>query len=229
MEISNEFELRLPPDEALDLLLDLERVTPCLPGAQLGDSREDGGRELIMTVKLGPMKFAYEGWVSITETDRAERRAVLTGNAAEKRGQGDATAKIEMHVTGEGERSTVAAVADVQLTGKAAQNGRGIVEDVSARLIAQMAQTLDERYGREPGSAPAADAPVADAGPPADAPPGAGGAGLAADAPPAAAAPVAATPPAPAAQHAPAAPVKGGRLLLSVLWRRFLGLFRRST
>ncbi|MEA2331907.1 MAG: uncharacterized protein QOH58_2045 [Thermoleophilaceae bacterium] len=222
MQIANEFELRLPPDEALELLLDLERVTPCLPGGELGAVREDGGRDVTMTVRLGPMRFVYEGWVQITETDRDARRAVLTGNAAERKGQGDASANIEMQVSGEGERSKVSAVADVQLTGRAAQNGRGIVQDVSARLIAQLAQSLDERYGREPGSAP--DAEPAAAAQPA---PGDGSPATPAAATPAAATPAAATPPPP--PPAPAAPLKGGRLLFAVLWQRIRGLFRRSS
>lgn len=153
MEIVNEFELRLAPDDALELLLDLERVTSCLPGAELGELHDDGECALTMSVRLGPMRFLYDGSIRVTETDRTQRRAVLVGRARERRNQGDAKATITMEVAQDGEYSAVRAVADVQLTGRAAQNGRGIVQDVSRRLIAQFAQTLDQRYGGQ------ADAP----------------------------------------------------------------------
>ena len=102
MQITNQFTIGLPPEDAYRLLLDLEQVTPCLPGAELGGPKDDGGRAVKVTVKLGPMRFVYEGSVQIAEQDDAARRAVLVGQARESRGQGSAQATIAMTVSGDG-------------------------------------------------------------------------------------------------------------------------------
>ena len=146
MQITNEFSIGLPPDRAYALLLDLEQVTPCMPGAELGEAREDGSHAVKVTVKLGPMRFVYDGSVAIAETDDAARRAVMVGSARESRGQGSAKATIAMTVSGDGDGSTVTAVADVELTGRAAQMGRGVVEDVAKKMIADMAACLGRRF-----------------------------------------------------------------------------------
>lgn len=192
MQITNDFELALAPDAAYALLLDLERVVPCMPGAELGDTRDDGTRDVKVNVRIGPIKMSYKGNVEIAERDDDARRAVLRGNAKETAGQGSASADIAMTVTPNGAGSTVATVADVQLTGRAAQTGRGIVDDVARRMVAEMANCLDARYSRGTADASAAGDVTAPAGPPA----------------------------------APK-PIRGGRLILSVLWERLRRLFRR--
>lgn len=165
MQITNEFSIGLPPEQAYALLLDLEQVTPCLPGAELREEREGGARAVTVTVKLGPMRFVYDGTVQITEQDDAARRAVMVGTARETRGQGSARAAISMTVSGDGAPSTVSAVADVELTGRAAQMGRGVVEDVAKKMIADMAACLEQRFARpetrEPGEPAAAQPPAA--------------------------------------------------------------------
>ena len=165
MQITNEFSIALSPDKAYALLLDLEQVTPCMPGAELGEAREDGSYAVKVTVKLGPMRFVYEGSVQIAEQDPAVRRAVLIGQARETRGQGSAKATIAMAVSGGGAPSQVSAVADVELTGRAAQMGRGVVEDVAKKMIADMAACLERRFAapetryEEASPPPAAPAP----------------------------------------------------------------------
>lgn len=167
MEISTGFDLPLPPAQAYALLLDLEQVAPCLPGAALGAEREDGTREVTVTVRLGPMKFVYGGTVQIGERDDAALRAVLLGTAEENRGMGSARATISMSVAPDGERSShVESQAVFELTGRAAQTGRGIVEDVARRMVEQMAACLAERAQAAGPAAPAGAAP-----PPAEAPP----------------------------------------------------------
>ncbi|MGH2948679.1 MAG: SRPBCC family protein, partial [Solirubrobacteraceae bacterium] len=157
MEIASDFELRMPPGEAYALLLDLERVAPCMPGATLGEEKPDGSRELTVTVRLGPMKFVYGGTVRISERDDAARRAVLVGAARETRGQGNANATITMTVSEAGDAvSRVDSVAVVELTGRAAQTGRGIVEDVSRRMVGEMAECLAAKTA-EPAPAAAPD------------------------------------------------------------------------
>jgi len=157
MQITNEFSIGLPPDRAYALLLDLEQVTPCMPGAELGEAREDGSHTVKVTVKLGPMRFVYDGSVAITEKDDAARRAVMVGQARESRGQGSAKATIAMTVAADGAASNVSAVADVELTGRAAQMGRGVVEDVAKKMMADMARCLELRFAQP--ETPAAPAP----------------------------------------------------------------------
>jgi carbon monoxide dehydrogenase subunit G len=162
MEITNDFELALPPEEAYALLLDLERVVPCMPGAELGEPRGDGSRDVTVNVRVGPIKLSYQGSVTITERDDTLRRAVLRGEARELRGQGTASADIAMTVTASGDSgSTVATVADVQLTGRAAQTARGMVKDVAARMIDDMAGCLDSRFSRVTSDGEDAAAPSA--------------------------------------------------------------------
>jgi len=154
MQIQNDFALALPPQQAYALLLDLDRVAPCMPGARLGGPVGDGARAVEVTVKLGPMKFVYDGTVRIAERDDAARSALLIGAAREKRGQGNAEARIRMTVSaGESGGSRIASVADVDLTGRAAQTGRGIVEDVARRMIGQMAACLEADVCADPAIA----------------------------------------------------------------------------
>jgi carbon monoxide dehydrogenase subunit G len=165
MEIATDFELPLAADDAYRMLLDLEQVAPCMPGASLGDEREDQSRELTVTVRLGPMKFVYGGTVRISERHDKERRAVLVGAADEQRGQGSASATITMTVSDNGSgASRVDSLAVLDLTGRAAQTGRGIVEDVSRRMVRDMASCLAAK------AAPAEPEPTEGGAPPAPAP-----------------------------------------------------------
>ncbi len=148
MEIKNEFTLDLPPDTAYNLLLDLEKVAPCVPGAELGAKREDGSHGIKLVVKLGPMRFVYDGTVQIAERDNAARRAVIVGQARETSGQGTAKATISMTVSADGAASKVSAVAEVGLTGRAAQMGRGMVDDVAKKMIVDMAASLKTRFAQ---------------------------------------------------------------------------------
>jgi uncharacterized protein len=160
VRIDSEFAMGAAPEAAYPLLLDLERVAPCMPGAELGQEREDGSREVRVTVRLGPMRFTYDGTVRVAERDDDARRAVLQGAAKETRGQGGARATIAMTVAPDGSGSAVATVADVELSGRAAQMGRGVVEDVARRMIADMVACLESRFG---ASAPPSDgAPATD-------------------------------------------------------------------
>ncbi len=228
MEIANDFTIGLPPERAFELLVDLDRVAPCMPGAELGDELPDGSRAVKVHVKLGPMKFVYDGTVRVAEQDKAAQRAVLVGTAKEARGQGDASATITMQVSGrEGGGSAVATNAQVDLTGRAAQMGHGVVQAVSKQLMGQMTRALEERFAQ-----PAASEPAAPAAPPAAGP----GRGASAPANGVAAEPARPTPPTtgtasrpgapPAAQAAP--PVKAGALMLAVVRDWLRRVFRRT-
>jgi carbon monoxide dehydrogenase subunit G len=142
MEIRNSFELAVPPERAYPLLLDLEQVVPCMPGATLGDEREGGARGLAVAVKLGPMRFNYDGEVRIEERDDGARTAVLAGSARETRGQGAAEARVTMSVAPSGGGSEVTSVADLRLSGRAAQMGHGMVQTVAEQLIGDMSRCI---------------------------------------------------------------------------------------
>jgi uncharacterized protein len=227
MDIDNDFTISLAPERAFELLVDLDRVVPCMPGAELaGDEQPDGSRAIKVHVKLGPMKFTYDGTVRIAERDEAAQRAVLVGTAKEARGQGDANATITMQVTpGDGGGSHVATHAQVDLSGRAAQMGHGVVQAVSRQLMGQMTRTLEQRFAQpaEPTAAngsegvvmPLKTAPKATRPAPADA-------RRSTPKPAAGARPGA--PPAPAAGP----PVKAGALMLAVVREWFRRVFRRT-
>jgi carbon monoxide dehydrogenase subunit G len=172
MRIDTDFAISRPPGETYALLLDLERVAPCFPGAELGGERDDGARDVRVTVRLGPMKLAYDGDVRIAERDPAVLRAVMVGNAREVRGAGAASARIAMRVEPDGEGSRVIAEADVDLSGRAAQMGKGIIEDVARRLVVEMAGRLEATLAAQ---APAGSGPAVSAPPPLAAAPLEGG------------------------------------------------------
>lgn len=158
MELRNEFSLPADAGEAYRFLLDLERVAPCLPGAEIDRESGDGSYPASITVKLGPIRLRYEGTLRIAERDDDERRAVLAGQAREARGQGSVKARMTMSVSAADEGSTakVDVLTDVQLSGRAAQMGRGLVEDVARRLVSDMASCLEARFATPaPGEAAA--------------------------------------------------------------------------
>jgi len=148
VQIDQEFGLSLPPDDAYQLLLEIDKIAPCMPGAALHDELPGGERGVTVTVKLGAMRFVYDGTIKIADRDDGSRKAVLEASAREKRGGGTAQATVTMSVSEDaGTAAIVKSVAQVQLTGRAAQNGRGIVEAVARRMVSEMARCLDERYG----------------------------------------------------------------------------------
>jgi uncharacterized protein len=154
VKLHNEFTVPVPVEQAWEVLLDLERVAPCLPGAALHGSDGSDYRGQ-MTIKLGPVRSRYEGTVRIEQADPEARRAVMRAQARDDRGGGTAAATIstEMHAVGEGTRVSVET--DIQISGPAAQFGRGVMQDVSSKLIGRFADCLAEEMVGEAGMAPA--------------------------------------------------------------------------
>jgi uncharacterized protein len=161
MKIETGFDIARSPADAYAVLLDLERVTPCFPGAELLGHAADDAREVRVTVRLGPMRLTYEGQVRIADRDDEALGAVLAGSAREVRGGGSADARIAMRVEEASGGARVSATADVDLTGRAAQMGRGVVEDVATRLVGEMAACLEARLGPEATADGAAPPPPA--------------------------------------------------------------------
>lgn len=143
MKLENEFTVDAPVDEAWNVMLDLERVTPCLPGAQLTEQEGDEYKGK-MTVRLGPVKQEYDGTVKFEETDEEEHRAVLKADGKDKRGQGTASATITSTMSEDNGGTKVHVETDMQLTGRAAQFGRGVQQDVAAKLLTQFADCLEK-------------------------------------------------------------------------------------
>ena len=143
MDIKSSMTVPAPPDEVFDLLLDVERIAPCMPGAQLTGTKGDDTYEGTVKVKVGPIGAHYAGTVTFIEVDRDARRAVMKASGAEQRGGGRAEAKITAEVTGDDSESTVELVTDLRISGKVAQFGRGALGDISQRLLGQFAANLE--------------------------------------------------------------------------------------
>src|ERR671921_1342902 len=143
MKLENEFTVDTTIDEAWKALNDLERVTPCLPGAQLtaevGDEYEG-----TMTVKMGPVTQKYNGTVKIEDADESAHRAVIRADGKDARGQGTASATITSTLTEEEGGTKVHVETDMHLTGRAAQFGRGVQQEVATKLINQFAECLEK-------------------------------------------------------------------------------------
>ena len=145
MKLENEFTVDAPLDEAWNVMLDLERVTPCLPGAQLTEQTGDGEHKGQMRVKLGPVTQDYEGTVWFEETNESQHRAVLRADGQDARGQGTASATITSTLQEEngGDSTRVRVETDMQITGRAAQFGQGVQQDVAEKIMGQFAECLE--------------------------------------------------------------------------------------
>ncbi len=153
MKLHNKFTVPVPVEQAWEVLLDLERVAPCLPGAELhgAEGSEFQGQ---MTIKLGPVRSRYEGTVRIEQADAATRRAVMRAQARDDRGAGTAAATISTEMRAVAEGTRVVVETDIQISGPAAQFGRGVMQDVSSKLIGRFADCLAEEMGADGGARP---------------------------------------------------------------------------
>jgi uncharacterized protein len=151
MKLHNEFTVPVPVEQAWEVLLDLERVAPCLPGAALhgSDGSEYRGQ---MMIKLGPVRSRYEGTVRIEQADADAHRAVMRAQARDDHGGGTAAATISTEMRSVAEGTRVAVETDIQISGPAAQFGRGVMQDVSSKLIGRFADCLAEEMAGEGGA-----------------------------------------------------------------------------
>ena len=159
MKINNEFAVSVPIQQAWDIMLDLERVAPCLPGAAIQGSQDDEYQGT-MKIKIGPITANYKGTVKVEEADEENHRAVVQATGRDARGQGTASATIVSTLLGEGEQTRVNVETDMRLTGRAAQFGRGIAQDVATKMLGQFADCLEKEIagGTEEGAAAASTA-----------------------------------------------------------------------
>lgn len=158
MKINNEFTVSVPIDQAWETMLDLKKIAPCLPGAAIQEEKGDGEYAGTMKVKIGPITANYKGNVKFEEADETNHRAVLEATGRDARGQGTASATITSTLQEEGGGKTKVTVeTDMKLTGKAAQFGRGIAQDVASKMLGQFADCLERELIGDSG-APAAPA-----------------------------------------------------------------------
>jgi uncharacterized protein len=143
MRLENSFEVPATPERAWDLLMDVPRVIPCMPGTELTETVDEATWKARMTMKLGPMSFAFATDVKREEADAAARRARLSARARELRGRGGGQATIESMLVPVDGGTRVQLVTELTLQGAVAQYGRGMVEDVSAQLIRRFAECLE--------------------------------------------------------------------------------------
>ncbi|MEO1061705.1 MAG: SRPBCC family protein [Actinomycetota bacterium] len=142
MELTNEFRVGVPVDRAWEVLTDVELIAPCLPGAQLTevDGETYHGQ---VKVKVGPITAQYKGSAHFIEKDDVNHRAVLDGTGRDTRGQGNASAIITAQLTPDGDGTKVDVTTELKVTGKVAQFGRGVLADVSAKLLGQFVDCLE--------------------------------------------------------------------------------------
>jgi uncharacterized protein len=160
MKINNEFTVGAPIQQAWDTMLNLERIAPCLPGAAIQEEKDEGEYDGTMKVKIGPITANYKGTVKFEEVNEDNHRAVLQATGRDARGQGTASATIVSTLQEEGDGTKVSVETDMKLTGRAAQFGRGIAQDVATKMLDQFASCLEEEItgGPEEGAAAAATA-----------------------------------------------------------------------
>jgi carbon monoxide dehydrogenase subunit G len=160
MKLEQSFTVTAPIEQVWDMLVDVERIAPCLPGADITGQAPDGGYEGTFSVKLGPATAAYRGHLKMDSLDEAARTATMHANGTDKRGQGGAHAVIVSTLRQEGEETTVDVVTDFSITGRLARFGRGgMIEDISKRLMRDFAQCLQATLAAEQdaGLAPVVD------------------------------------------------------------------------
>ncbi|MDP1821444.1 MAG: SRPBCC family protein [Acidimicrobiales bacterium] len=160
MELTNDFRVTLPVEQAWAVLTDLELIAPCMPGAQLQEVEGDIYRGIVK-IKVGPITAQYKGQVTFLEQDVERRVAVLRAEGRETRGQGSANATITATLTPDGDGTAVSVGTDLTVTGKVAQFGRGALAEVSASLMGRFVTTLEQTVLAEVRTA--APAPSANA------------------------------------------------------------------
>lgn len=162
MEFTHEFRIPIGVDEALEVLTDLERVAPCMPGATLEEVDGDtySGR---VKVKVGPMSLTYAGDATVTEVDHEAKTARIEASGREKRGSGTASADVDASLSEDDQGTIVTVVTDLNITGKPAQFGRGSLAEIGGKIIERFADNLRDQL--QDDQAPASEDAPADEGP----------------------------------------------------------------
>ncbi|HSS92591.1 MAG TPA: SRPBCC family protein [Candidatus Dormibacteraeota bacterium] len=210
MQLENSFAVAAPPDRVFAYLLDVNKVAGCVPGAELAEVVDPNTFKGKVKIKVGPITVAYSGTARIVDRNETEHSATLEAEGRETTGPGSARAKAYMSVVADGAGSIVKIVTDYNVAGRVAQFGRGVMEDVSKRLVGEMAACIKANVeageaSRGSGSGATTSNATSGSGPQ----PG----------------PQPSTAAAPMTPMATAKPVNAFGLLFSVLWARLRGVF----
>jgi uncharacterized protein len=156
MQLENSFDVPGSPQAAWDLLLDIPRVIPCMPGAELIEQVDDQTCKARVQVKLGPIGLTFDSDVRLTDVDESARRVTMETDAREARGRGRARATIRSELSETSSGTRVDIITDLSLAGSVAQYGRGFVEELSSQLIASFAACLQAQLAVSPAAVSAA-------------------------------------------------------------------------
>ena len=220
MKLEHSFQVNAPLERVWQALVDVERVAPCLPGAEITEAGEEGTYRGTFTIRLGPTTAAYRGELAMEEADDAAHRSVMRASGADKRGQGSAEARIVSTMREEGDLTAVDVETDFTITGRLARFGRGgMIQDVSNRLLRDFSECLQQTIEQ---AEPTPEPPTGQAQ----------AAAAAAESKPVSAQPAPVTgegrSPAPPPARQPAKPVGGLSLAFGALIDRLRRLFKRS-
>ena len=152
MLIENAFTVAKPLDQVWDYLLDVQKVAPCMPGAELTETIDDRNWKGKLNMKFGPVSMSFAGSVTLEERDDAAHRVVLHAKGTEQKGKGAADAKVTSWLDAVDAGTAVRMQADMTLTGAVAQLSRGLLPEVSKRLTQQFADCLERNLGRAAGA-----------------------------------------------------------------------------
>ena len=217
MEFDNSFEVPLPVDDAWKVLMDIRRIAPCMPGAELTEVVDDRTYKGKIGVRLGPVALAFAGTVKFDEIDDAAHTARVAAQGSDAKGRGAANATASFHLEPAGSGTKVLVHTNLTLSGAVAQYGRGvgIIQITAGQIITQFANNLKAQLAQTGASAATPTAP-----PPTPVTPAA----------PAASAPPPASSPSPPPTPPPAAakPISGFSLMASVLWQAIRRMFGRA-
>jgi carbon monoxide dehydrogenase subunit G len=153
LKLENEFTVAAPVADVWKTLLDLERVAGCLPGATIEPADQEGTFRGAMRVRLGPVRMNYEGTAKLEDVNDADRTAVFSVQGKESRGQGNASVRITNRLIEMDGSTRVLVETDLNITGRSAQFGRGIMQDVAAGMLKDFSVCLSELMSSGDGSA----------------------------------------------------------------------------
>jgi carbon monoxide dehydrogenase subunit G len=145
MLISNEFDVAQPIDRVWEFFGDIPGVAACLPGADLTEDLGNGGYGGTVAIRMGPVKLEFAGKATIVERDDATKRMLIDASGADLKGRGQAAMTVTAVLTAKGSGTTVRMDQDIQLSGAAAQYGRGMISDVTKVLMGQFADNAQRR------------------------------------------------------------------------------------
>ena len=159
MEFDNSFEVPLPPAQTWALLMDIPRIAPCMPGAELTEIVDAQNYKGKIAVRLGPVALAFAGRVAFDSIDEANRTARVTAQGSDAKGRGGANATATFRIEPSGDGAKVLIHTELMLSGAVAQYGRGVgmIQATAAQIIGQFANNLRRHFAGQPDGAPASD------------------------------------------------------------------------